>query len=193
MNHLVNNKSITNLSSRLDKLTGESDRQSKSDGNIFWKGKKIVPHRNWAKIGASLTRTPDTQTAKEALQCFPDDYAPLIFPLGIPDGIKLEEANKWYNHYIELMEFTKNAKYGMVKCAGCLLNPEMDGNPIFNGFSRIMAKGLMIVGTDNGEGGQNEEETDEKTTDIDNKRLKMIVIPVITSSFVLFVQECTVF
>ena len=165
MNHLINNKLIDNLYSRLDKLTGESDRESKSDG--YWKGMRVIPLRTWAKMGANLGRCPDTQTAKEALQCFPDDYSLLIFPLGIPDGIKLDEANKWYNQYIELMEFTNNAKYGRTKCGGCLLDPEMDGSTIFHGFNRLVAKALVVIADieeQEKEGQEEEGESKDDTT-----------------------------
>jgi hypothetical protein len=52
-----------------------------------------------------------------------------------------EDLRKWNSDYKELMECTKNPRYGKLKCFHCLLSP--DGNdPIFIGINRLVAKGL---------------------------------------------------
>ena len=94
------------------------------------------------------------------------------------------------------MEFTKNAKYGRTKCGGCLLDPEMDGSTIFNGFNRIVAKGLVVIADveeqekeegqeEKGEGKKEENKDDttqtleiqRETMDDDDKKMRARSVP----------------
>jgi hypothetical protein len=98
-------KSVSNLSQRLDKLYPETSSSNNSnDGINNWKGRKIIPLDKWLKITkANNISRSESYNVKEGLQYFPDDYFEWMFPLGgIPEDLK-EEANKWYLHYIELM------------------------------------------------------------------------------------------
>ena len=108
-------KSINNISQRLDKLYPETISNS-SDGIKFWKGRKIIPLDKWLKITkANTISRKENYNIQEGLQYFPDDYFEWMFPLGIPEDLK-EEANKWYSDYIELMEYRRNPRIGRTKC-----------------------------------------------------------------------------
>jgi hypothetical protein len=131
---------------------------------------------------------------KVAFKYLPDDYSVHLFLLGIPGNAR-EEAEKWLSDYLDLMEFKKNANYGKTKCSGCLLNPEMERSTIFNGFSRIVAKGLVVIaaveeqeeaGQENVREGKREENRDEttqtleiqgETMDEDDKKLIARSVP----------------
>jgi hypothetical protein len=147
LNYLVknnNNKSITNLSARLDKLTSESDEESKSDGNNFWKGKKIIPLNEWrkiARINYAFGHGIEHLRIKEALEYYPDDYSQHLFLLGVPDNVR-DAAEKWLSDYIDLMEFKKNANYGKTKCFGCLLSPCREEAAIYLGINKVIAREL---------------------------------------------------
>jgi hypothetical protein len=118
-------KSVNNLSQRLDKLYPETSSNS-SDGVNYWKGRKIIPIGKWLKITRANTISNSRDyNVKEGLQYFPDDYFASMFPLGIPEDIN-EEANKWYLDYIDLMEYRKIPKIGRTKCFRCLLSPDME-------------------------------------------------------------------
>jgi ArsR family metal-binding transcriptional regulator len=43
-------KSVNNLSQRLDKLYPETNSNNNNDGVNYWKGKKIVSIKEWKKI-----------------------------------------------------------------------------------------------------------------------------------------------
>jgi hypothetical protein len=119
-------KSVNNLSERLDKLYPHTSNNN-SDGIKYWKGRKIIPLDKWLKITKANTisrRENYNYNVKEGLQYFPDDYFEWMFSLGIPEDLK-EEANKWYSDYIELMKYRKNPHYGRTKCFRCLLRVQM--------------------------------------------------------------------
>jgi hypothetical protein len=147
LNHLINNrynKSIDDLSSRLDKLAGQSDKESKSDGYNFWRGKKIIPINEWRKIARTnyaFGHGIEHLRIKEVLEYFPDDYSQHLFLLGVPDNLR-DEAEKWLSDYLDLMEFKKNANYGMTKCFGCLLSPDREESAIFLGINKVIARAL---------------------------------------------------
>jgi hypothetical protein len=145
LNHLSTNiKSIANLSARLDKLTGQSDRESNNDGNNFWKGKKIIPINEWRKIARTnyaFGHGIEHLRIKEALEYFPDDYSQHLFLLGVPDNVR-EEAEKWLSDYLDLMEFKRNANYGKIKCFGCLLSPCREEAAIYLGINKVIASAL---------------------------------------------------
>jgi hypothetical protein len=125
-------KSVSNLSQKLDKLSPETS--SNSDGINYWKGRKIIPLNKWLKITkANTISRRENYNVKEGLQYFPDDYFEWMFPLGIPDDLK-EEANRWYSDYIELMEYRKNPRIGRTKCFHCLLSPSREESALFIGI-----------------------------------------------------------
>ena len=133
-------KSVNNLSQRLDKLYPDSS--NKSDGVNYWKGKKIIPLDKWLKITRANTISNSRDyNVKEGLQYFPDDYIESMFPLGIPEDLK-EEANKWYSDYIDLMEYRKNPKIGRTKCFHCLLSPDMEESALFVGINKVVARAI---------------------------------------------------
>jgi hypothetical protein len=110
LDKLINN---SHLFERLDKLDPDTSSNNRNDRINYWKGKKIVSLLEWRKIANSskaLQKGVEHQRTKEALQYFPDDYSNLIFPLGVQEEL-IEEANKWYLQYIELMEYRKNPNY----------------------------------------------------------------------------------
>jgi hypothetical protein len=134
-------KSVNNLSQRLDKLSPETG-SGNSDGIKYWKGRKIIPLDKWLKISkANTISRRENYNVKEGLQYFPDDYFEWMFPLGIPEHLK-EEANRWYFDYIELMEYRKNPRIGRTKCFRCLLNPDPEDSALFVGINKVIAKAL---------------------------------------------------
>jgi hypothetical protein len=141
-------KSIINskLFERLDKLYPDTNTNSKNrnDGINYWKGKKIVPLAQWKKIANSnkaFQKGIEHQRTKEALQYFPDDYSSWLFPLGVQEEL-IEEANKWYLDYIELMQYRKNPKYGKTKCFRCLLSTDREEAAIFIGINKVVARAV---------------------------------------------------
>jgi hypothetical protein len=87
-------KSVNNLSQRLDKLDPDTSSNNRNDGINYWKGRKIIPLYKWLKITkANTISRRENYNVKEGLQYFPDDYIQYIFPLGIPEDLK-EDANK---------------------------------------------------------------------------------------------------
>jgi hypothetical protein len=136
-------KSINNLSQRLDKLYPDTtSSNSRNDGINHWKGRKIIPLDKWLKITkANTISRRENYNVKEGLQYFPDDYFEWMYPLGIPEDVK-EEKNKWYSDYIELMEYRRNPRIGRTKCFGCLLNPDPEDSALFIGINKVIARAL---------------------------------------------------
>ena len=136
-------KSVTNLSLRLNKLYPDiSSSNSSNDGINYWKGRKIIPLDKWLKITkANTISRRENYKVKEGLQYFPDDYFEWMFPLGIPEQLK-EEANKWYSDYIELMEHRRNPRIGRTKCFHCLLSPSREESAIFLGINKVIARAI---------------------------------------------------
>jgi hypothetical protein len=75
------------------------------------------------------------------LQCFPNDYMRMPFPLGVQENFE-EQANKWYSDYIELMEYRKNPGHGRTKCFHCLLSPDAEDSALFIGINKVIARAL---------------------------------------------------
>jgi hypothetical protein len=137
---IINNK----LFERLDKLCADASDKSNSDGINYWKGKKIVSLAEWRKIAnynKAFQKGMEHQRTKEALQYFPDDYSSWLFPLGVQEEL-IEETNKWYLDYIELMQYRKNPKYGKTKCFKCLLSTDREEAAIFLGINKVVARAL---------------------------------------------------
>jgi hypothetical protein len=133
------NKSVNNLSQRLNKLSPDTNSNS-NDGVKYWKGRKIIPLDKWFEITKANTISRiENYNVKEGMQYFPDDYFAWMFPLGIPEHLK-EEANKWYFDYIELMEYRKNPRIGKTKCFRCLLSPSREESALFLGINKIIAR-----------------------------------------------------
>jgi hypothetical protein len=137
-----------NLFERLDKLYPDASSKNKNksdDGINYWKGKKIVSLAEWRKIANSnkaFQKGIEHQNTKEALQYFPDDYSRWpLFPLGVQEEL-IQEANKWYLHYIELMQHRKNPNYGKTKCSRCLLSTDREEAAIFIGINKVVARAL---------------------------------------------------
>jgi hypothetical protein len=134
-------KSVSNISQRLDKLYPDSSSNS-SDGINYWKGRNIIPLDKWLKLTkANTISRRENYNVKEGLQYFPDDYFEWMFPLGIPEDLK-EQANKWYSDYIELMEYRKNPRIGRTKCFRCLLSPSREESAIFLGINKVIARAI---------------------------------------------------
>ena len=137
---IINN----NLFDRLDKLYPDISGKNRNDGIIYWKGKKIVSLAEWRKIAnynKAFQKGIEYQRTKEALQYFHDDYSSWLFPLGVQEEL-IEEANKWYLDYIELMQYRKNPKYGKTKCFNCLLSTDREEAAIFIGINKVIARAL---------------------------------------------------
>jgi hypothetical protein len=136
-------KSVNNLSQRLDKLYPDtSSSNSSNDGINYWKGRKIIPLDKWLKLTkANTISRRENYNIKEGLQYFPDDYFEWMFSLGILEDLK-EEANKWYSDYIELMEYRKNPRIGRTKCFRCLLSPSREESAIFLGINKVIARAI---------------------------------------------------
>jgi hypothetical protein len=110
----------------------DTNSDSKSNG---WKGKKVISFEQWNKI----TRLEGIQ---QGLEFFPNEYHEHIFlGLGVPDNFR-EEANAWHKNYIELMDFSKNPKYGKRKCRDCLLSPNNEGS--YFGLYKFIANALKV-------------------------------------------------
>ena len=99
-------KSINNLSQRLNKLYSETSSASNHDDGVnYWKGKKIIPINQWLQ-------TKKDYTLKAALQFFPDDhphYGLRYILDNIGDPKLKEDADKWYSEYEDLMEHQKKS------------------------------------------------------------------------------------
>jgi hypothetical protein len=135
-------KSVDNLSQRLDKLYPDTSSSNSSDGINYWKGRKIIPLDKWLKISkANTIGCKEDYNVKEGIQYFPDDYFEWMFPLGISEDLK-EEANRWYFDYIELMEYRRNPRIGRTKCFHCLLSPSREESAIFLGINKVIARAI---------------------------------------------------
>jgi hypothetical protein len=132
-------KSINNLSQRLDKLDPEIRGDTNhNDGINYWKGKKIVPLNHWIQIKKDYN-------LQAALQFFPDDhphYGLHYFLDNIEDPKLKAETEKWYSEYERLMEHRRNPVYGRVKCFRCLLSPDREQAAIFLGITKVIAKAV---------------------------------------------------
>ena len=61
------------------------------------------------------------------LDYFPDDFdqdLTYIRKGELYEGRKQEEVKKWDADFLELMEYTRNLKYGKLKCFHCVLSPD---------------------------------------------------------------------
>jgi len=158
------NSSIDNLSERLDRLSPytsiiSSNNNSTNNNNnnnlklTHWKGKKIIPLDKWLNItkANTLSRIED-YNVKEGLQYFPNDYTENLFCVGTEDSLE-NEANEWYRGYIELMEYTKNPRYGKTKCSDCLLSASWEKVGLYIGIHSVVIKGLaaLMGGGSNGQ------------------------------------------
>ena len=126
-------RSIDRLAKRLDRFDPQYCSSNRTGLN-YWKGKEIIPFADWMSI----------KDIQYALQYFPDDSDEMwtcISQEELEQGLKREDVEKWDSDYLELMEYTKNANYGRLKCFYCLLNPAWD-DPIFIGINRLVSKGL---------------------------------------------------
>jgi hypothetical protein len=135
------------LIERLDKLDPDNASGSKNDGINYWKGKKIVTLAEWKKkIGRKdkpFQEGIEDQRIKEALQYFPDDYEKSLFAFVVPQELK-EAGDKWYNQYLELMQFRNNLKCSRLLCFGCLLCPDKEKGAKLVGISRLIAKAVEV-------------------------------------------------
>ena len=143
----------------MDKLYPDDTSSNSSDGVNYWKGRKIIPLDRWLKITKANTISGrENYNVKEGLQYYPDDYFAWMFPLGgIPEDLK-EEADKWYLHYIELMEYRRNPHYGRTKCFRCLLSPDMEESALFVGINKVISRAME--GEDNETSSNNSKKDD---------------------------------
>jgi hypothetical protein len=132
-------KSINNLSQRLNKIYSESSSAANHDDGVnYWKGKKIVSLDQWLQ-------TKKDYTLKAALQFFPDNhphYGLRYILDNIRDPKLKEDADKWYSEYEDLMEHRRNPVFGRTKCFRCLLSPDREQARIFFGINKVIAKAL---------------------------------------------------
>jgi hypothetical protein len=132
-------KSINNLTQRLDRISPETSNEANlNDGIIYWRGKKVILLDQWFQIKKDYG-------LKAALQFFPNEYPPFGLPCAAEniDDIKLkEDADKWYSEYKELMEYRRNPAYGHEKCFRCLLSPAREQSKLFIGIDKIIARAL---------------------------------------------------
>lgn len=135
-------KSINKLSERTNKLDYQGSIAT-SDNPNYWKGRKIIPLDKWLKITkANIISRKENYNVKEGLQYIPNEYFEWMFPLGgITEGL-MEEANKWYSYYIDLMERRRNPRYGRTKYFPCLLSPDKEDSALFNGLNKVIARAL---------------------------------------------------
>lgn len=152
------------LIERLDRLDPDNANGNKNDGINYWKGKKIVTMAEWKKkIGRNdkpFQEGIEDQKIKEALQYFPDDYEKSIFAFVVPQELK-EVGDKWYNQYLELMQFRNDLKCSRLLCFGCLLCPDKEKSAKLVGISRLIAKAVEV---DRGEEDDNSNSTTTTTT-----------------------------
>jgi len=159
--HRLDN-SIDKLSERLDRLNPIITSINTTPGNksnnsnlklTHWKGKKIIPLGKWLKITKANTLSiVEDYNVKEGLQYFPNDYTENLFCLGVQDSLE-NEVNEWYRDYIQLMEYTKNPRYGRTKCSDCLLSASWEKVGLYIGIHSIVIKGLaaLMRGGSNGQ------------------------------------------
>lgn len=153
------------LIERLDKLDPDNASGSKNDGINYWKGKKIITLAEWKKkkianSDKAFQKDIEDQRIKEALQYFPDDYEKSLFPLVVPE-VLMEVAKKWYNQYIELMQFRNNSKCGKSLCFSCLLSPDKEKSRKYVGISRLVARAIEVNNEEEKDGNSN---SDSSTT-----------------------------
>jgi hypothetical protein len=144
LDKLINDSKLVE---RLDKLDPDNASGSKNDGINYWKGKKIVSMAEWKKkIGRNdkpFQEDIEDQRIKEALQYFPDDYEKSLFTFVVPLELK-EAGDKWYNQYLELMQFRNNLKCSRLLCFGCLLCPDKEKSGKLVGISRLIVKAIEV-------------------------------------------------
>ncbi|CAN5115847.1 hypothetical protein BH18THE2_BH18THE2_13840 [soil metagenome] len=132
-------KSINNLSQRLNKLYSEnSNNINYNDGINYWKGRKIIPINQWLQ-------TKKDYMLKAALQFFPDNhphYGLRYILDNIGDPKLKDDADRWYSEYEDLMEHRRNPIYGRKKCSRCLISPDREQARIFLGINKIIANAL---------------------------------------------------
>jgi hypothetical protein len=155
------------LVERLDKLDPDNAGGSKNDGINYWKGKKIVTMAEWKKkIGRNdkpFQEGIEDQRIKEALQYFPDDYEESLFAFVVPQELK-EAGDKWYNLYLELMQFRNNLKFSRSLCFDCLLCPDKEKGGKLVGISRLIAKAIEVDSEEEKEEDDNSKSTTTTTT-----------------------------
>jgi hypothetical protein len=144
LDKLINDSKLVE---RLDKLDPDNASGSKNNGINYWKGKKIVSMAEWKKkIGRNdkpFQEGREDQRIKEALQYFPDDYEKSLFTFVVPLELK-EAGDKWYNQYLELMQFRNNLKCSRLLCFGCLLCPDKEKSGKLVGISRLIVKAIEV-------------------------------------------------
>jgi hypothetical protein len=144
LDKLINDSKLVE---RLDKLDPDNASGNKNDGINYWKGKKIVSMAEWKKkIGRNdkpFQEGREDQRIKEALQYFPDDYEKSLFTFVVPLELK-EAGDKWYNQYLELMQFRNNLKCSRLLCFGCLLCPDKEKSGKLVGISRLIVKAIEV-------------------------------------------------
>jgi hypothetical protein len=141
-------KTIKELTNRLDEVHPYSAslfnnyQSNRSDGITYWKGKKIIPIKDWNQLYEKSSKYTDTYkiilTSRKPLQYFPDDYNGSISSIRVIEELN-EEIQNWNKDYYELLEYRKNPTWGRMKCSNCLLSGSLD-DPIFNGIEKVFAR-----------------------------------------------------
>lgn len=112
---------------RLDKATNDvvrlarkmaEDAKKERAKPKKWKGKMIIPLKEWEKKHEFIKH--------EWRNYFPDEFLSYgLHPAeGFPEIRKWQE--EWWAEYIQLMESSKPPSYGKYHCKKCILNPESD-------------------------------------------------------------------
>jgi hypothetical protein len=138
-------KTIQELTNRLDEVHpySSTSNEYRSDGTNYWKGKKIIPIKDWNDLYQKSSTHTDTYktslTSRKPLQYFPDDYNGSISSIRVMDEKLNEEIQNWIKDYYELLEYRKNPTLGRIKCSKCLVSGSLD-DPIFNGIEKVFAR-----------------------------------------------------
>jgi hypothetical protein len=101
------NKHLSKLSERLNNLYHGEEVPGK--GLTYWKGKPIIPAKEWIKI-TGLTNLDGFRFTTDGLKAFPDGLveAALLMGGGLDPGKPLEAALiTWLSDYRELLKFKK--------------------------------------------------------------------------------------
>lgn len=119
---------------------------NQQEGINTWKGKRIIPVDQWAKITAILEKDKVIFDLRKGFDYFPDSTCEVIFQLGVEGSeeyykeIPKKEFEKWFNDYLDLLSFKKNTELGKMICKNCLLSPHKDRSGLLIGVHKLVTK-----------------------------------------------------
>ena len=122
-------KTIKELTNRLDVVSPAFSNGIRDDGINYWKGKRIISVKKWNELYEKNSIYTDRYKiiliSREPLQYFPDEYNGSIS--SFKEELK-EEIQQWNTEYCELLEYRKNPTLGRNKCIRCILSTHLDDN-----------------------------------------------------------------